>query len=260
MARMYQPGFAIYIDLELGRNIVSADDKSLDIFGTKPIAEAASHVTKAATDGAGAFLSRICLPAAEEFGLLLRDKVSAWRANNALAIAAKAEVQFNRLPGSTERHAHPRIVGAVLENGSWSDEADVQDLWAGLLVSACTASGRSQENLIYVNLLAQLTTSQARLLAFTCAEAVKFKSETGLLLAQNLTKTTDELIAVSGTSDIHALDLELDHLRHVGLLDLASGLSLHANSPAVVTPTAQALQLFVRCHGFVGSPVEFFEL
>lgn len=239
---------------------MASEDKSLDIFGVKPVADAVSHVTKAATDGASAFLGRICLPAAEEFGLLLRDKVSAWRAKNALAIAAKAEAAFDRLEDSAGRHAHPRIVGAVVENGSWADEPDLQEMWAGLLVSACTKTGRSQENLIYVNLLAQLTTSQARLLAFACAKAAKFKSETGLILAMTLTSTTEELARVSGTTDIHALDLEVDHLRHLGLLDLQSGLSPHSAELPRTTPTAQALQLFVRCQGFVGSPLEFFGL
>ncbi len=67
------------------------DNKSLDILGIKPIADSVNTVTKGTVDGASAFLSRICLPAAEEFGLLLRDKVSAWRSNNAIAIAHKAK-------------------------------------------------------------------------------------------------------------------------------------------------------------------------
>ncbi len=54
-----------------------ADEKSsVDLFRIKPLGEAAKIVTQAAVDGAGAFLGRICLPAAEEFGLLLRDKVA----------------------------------------------------------------------------------------------------------------------------------------------------------------------------------------
>lgn len=65
--------------------------KSFDIFGIRPLAEAINTLTKGAVDGAGAFLSRICLPAAEEFGLMLRDKVSSWRAKNAVAIIQKAE-------------------------------------------------------------------------------------------------------------------------------------------------------------------------
>jgi hypothetical protein len=235
-------------------------DKSLDVLGIKPVADAVNTVTQAATTAAGAFLSRICLPAAEEFGLLLRDKVSAWRARNALANAEKAEVLFEALPGVENHHAHPRIVGAIIDHGSWADEDDVRSMWAGLLASACMESGRSQENLIYVNLLAQLTTSQARILSFVCGEAAKFKSETGLMLAHEFLATLEQIIATSGTTDIHTLDLEVDHLREVGLLDINSGLSPHSNQLARLTPSAMALQLYVRCQGYVGSPTEYFKL
>ena len=235
-------------------------DQSLDVLGIKPVSEAINTVTKATTEGAGAFLSRICLPAAEEFGLLLRDKVSAWRARNAVAIAISAESMFNALPNSDARHAHPRIVGSIIENGSWADEDAVREMWAGLLASACTESGRSQENLIYVGLLAQLTASQAKLLSFACKSATKFKSETGLLVASRFTVATEEIIAASGTTDIHVLDLEIDHLRGLGILDQQSGLSPHTIQPARLTPSAIGLQLYVRCQGYVGSPLEYFAL
>jgi len=239
---------------------VAEPDKSLDVLGIKPVAEAINTVTQATTAGAGAFLSRICLPAAEEFGLLLRDKVSAWRAKNALAITVQAEEMFEALPNASKRHAHPRIVGAVIDHGSWADEDDVQSMWAGLLASACTESGQSQENLIYVNLLAQLTTSQARTLSFACAEATKFKSESGLLLAHPFMATLEQTTAASGTTDIHTHDHEVDHLRGLGLLDPLSGLSPHSSQPARLTPSAIGLQLYVRCQGFVGSPIEYFKL
>jgi hypothetical protein len=62
------------------------ESKSLDVLGVRPVEEAISHATKAAIDGASAFLARICLPAAEEFGLLLQDKVRAWRVRNAVLV------------------------------------------------------------------------------------------------------------------------------------------------------------------------------
>ena len=52
---------------------------SLDILGIKPIGDAALVLTKAVVDGAGAVLSQICLPAAEEFGGLLKEKIHTWR-------------------------------------------------------------------------------------------------------------------------------------------------------------------------------------
>ena len=242
------------------RTTMADSDRSLDILGAKPLAEAANTVTTAAIAGAGAFLSRICLPAAEEFGLLLRDKVSAWRAKNAAAIAERAAVMFEALPNSEARHAHPRIVGGIIENGSWTDDEDIREMWAGLLATSCTESGRSQENLIYLNLLAQLTTSQARIISFACIAAMKFKSETGLLLAQDFSTEIEQIIKASGTTDLHILDLEVDHLREIGLLDIQSGLSPHTNIPCRLTPSAMALQLHVRCNGHIGSPLDYFKL
>ena len=235
-------------------------DSSLDILGAKPLAEAVNTVTNATTVGVGAFLSLICLPAAEEFGFFLKDKVSAWRARNAEAIAVRAEVIFEAFPNASDRHAHPRIIGGILEKGSWADDEEVQGMWAGLLASSCTESGKSQENLIYMNLLGQLTPSQARLIAYACSGATKFKSETGLLLAQKFTPSIEEIFEASGTSDLYVLDLEVDHLREIGLLAIGSGLSPHENQPCLLTPSAMALQLHVRCNGHVGSPIEYFHL
>jgi len=89
-------------------------------------------------DGAGAFLGRICLPAAEEFGQLLRDRIKYWRAVNASKIAAMAEARLRALNAGKSVQAHPRLVGAIIEQGSWTDDEEVQQMWAGLLASSCT--------------------------------------------------------------------------------------------------------------------------
>ena len=57
-----------------------SDDKALDLLGIKGLSDSVKATTQGLLDGAAAFLSRVCLPAAEEFGLVLRDRVSAWRA------------------------------------------------------------------------------------------------------------------------------------------------------------------------------------
>src|SRR5436190_421992 len=67
------------------------DDNSLDILGVKPIGEAINTVVKGTVEGAAAFLGRICLPAAEEFGLFLRDKVSNWRTKNLVKMTENAK-------------------------------------------------------------------------------------------------------------------------------------------------------------------------
>jgi hypothetical protein len=104
-------------------------NKSVDLFGVKPLADAANVATTRTFDAAAAFLRRICLPAAEEFGLLLRDRVSAWRAANAIKIAQKAEGKLNKQPESDRKQAHPRIVAQIVEQGSWIEADDIQELW-----------------------------------------------------------------------------------------------------------------------------------
>ncbi len=55
---------------------------NLDVLGIKPFGESVSTIVKGGVDGAGAFLSRICLPAAEEYGFYLQDQIRSRRSKN----------------------------------------------------------------------------------------------------------------------------------------------------------------------------------
>lgn len=236
---------------------MTGNDRSLDVLGIKPVADAALVVTKGSVEGAGAFLSRICLPAAEEFGLLLRDKVRGWRATNAAKIAAKAETKLAAREQGDRLHAHPRIVGHVLENGSWEDNDQVQSMWAGLLASSCTEDGQSQQNLLFVNLLEQITRSQAILLNHACEHTRKSCSRTGLIITHEYRLSMQDIVRIMGADDHHMADVELDHLREIGLLTMDSGFDLHQDD-ANIQPSALGLNFYVRCQGYVGSPLDYF--
>lgn len=238
---------------------MSEDPKSVDLLGIKPFGEAVKEVASRAMDGAGAFLGRICLPAAEEFGLLLRDKVGVWRASNAARIAASAEAMLERQGGTAGKHAHPRIVGKVLEHGSWEDDSVAQDMWAGLLATACTPDGKDQQNLVFVNLLEQMTSSQAKLLREVCEKAVKFKSGQGYLQAHSFIVTSSEAITFLGTTSVNDADVQLDHMREIGVLTPEGGFDPE-NDEANLTPSALGLHLYVRSSGYSGPPVEYFNV
>jgi hypothetical protein len=260
-------------------------DKSLDVFGLKPYGEAVNTLTKGVVEGAGAFLSKVCLPAAEEVGLLFQDKVSYWRKANLIKITKKFESKFNSLPNAEGWHAHPRIATLGLERGSWADSDDVQDMWAGLLTSSCTEDGKDDSNLIFINLLDQLTSSQAKILNFACKKSKKRITLSGLIFAEEINIQIDDLIKLTGIEEIHRLDRELDHLRSLEVLD--SGFPLDIGFDAVgtyeaitlnslpenngdkpkekilsarITPTALGLNLYVRCQGTFLSPIDFFNL
>ncbi len=230
---------------------------SLDLLGTKPLAEAAHTVTKAAVDGASAFLSRICLPAAEEFGLLFRDKVSAWRRSNAVRIAQKAEQKYDELSPSQGKHTHPRLLMQIIDQGSWIEDEDVQELWAGLIASSCTDEGKDDSNLMFIDLLARLTLSEARVLNHVCRISTKIRTKAGSVVARPSLVTLPVLQEIMMISDFHRIDRELDHLRTLGLI---LGGFPEYSVDAKVTPTTLALQMYARCQGFTGDPLEFFGL
>jgi len=231
------------------------EDKSLDILGIKPIADSVNTITKASVDGASAFLSRICLPAAEEFGILLRDKVSGWRAKNAVLIINKAQVLLEQQVDHEALSAHPRLIYATIESGSWTENDLMQNLWAGLLASSCTQDGNDESNLIFIGILSQLTNSQAILIKYTCENVVTFESEAGWIGADDFNVTSDELEEIMGINDLQRIDRELDHLRSLELIVTGFPLS---STVADITPHPLCLQLYVRCQGYVGSPIDYF--
>jgi hypothetical protein len=239
------------------------NSKSLDLFGIKPVADTIRSVTDAMVEGASAFLSRICLPAAEEFGLLLKDRVHYWRENNKVNMLQKAEEKLNRFSSGKDKHAHPRLVAEILNKGSWEADDEVQDMWAGLLASACTSDGCDESNLLFINILAQLTSLQAKLLNYGCENARKGLTEAGWIISQDmLTVRLAELKTITGCNDFHRLDRELDQLRNLGLIGygVAAGGFGENSTDADITPTGLALQMYVRCKGFIGNPSEFFNL
>jgi hypothetical protein len=233
------------------------ENQSLDILGIKPISDAINLATKAIVDGSSEFLRRICLPAAEEFGLLLRDRVSHWRAVNAARMVANAESMVKSLPDADQRHAHPRLVAQIIEYGSWTDSDEVQRMWAGLLASSCTVDGSDDSNLIFIDTLSRLTLVEARILENACRECSKELTQAGWLMAQDFRMSLEQLQSCSGINDFHRIDRELDHLRTLGLI---SGGFHPSSTDADVTPSAFALQMYARCNGWAGDLLEFFDL
>jgi hypothetical protein len=239
---------------------VTEPSKSLDILGIKPVGDAALIVTKATTEGAGAFLGRICLPAAEEIGFLLQDKVRAWRAEQAIKITARAQEKYRAAFGEADRHAPPRLIGSILEHGSWEDDNRVQEMWAGLMASSCTKDGKSQDNLIFINLLGSMTASEAKLIAFTCEAVKKRRTSTGLLLAEGREFTMEELMTGSEIAEILVLDIAIDHLCQLGLLAMGSSLSLDHHSPHLLIPSSIGLHFYARCMGHATSVFDYYEV
>lgn len=235
-----------------------SERKGLDIFGIKPIGDALSTTVTKSFEGIEGFLKLVCAPALEEVGLMLKDQVRHWRLNNVLRILSKAQHKLEFIDEKFQIKAHPRVALSIIENGSLNDDDEIQELWAGLFVSSCTKDGQDDENLIFVDLLKQLTNVEAKILKCSCESARKIHYPNGLLMGESFQISCNELIELTNVKDIHRLDRELDHLRSLNLIENDSGFDADDESLAAnISPTALALNLYVKSQGFNDAPVNF---
>ena len=202
-------------------------------------------------------VQRICHPAAEEFGGWLRDRMAIYRAQNLQEVLLAAE---KRLPEGANVHAHPRIAYQVFEAGSLESDKQLQEWWGGLLASSCTENGDDDSNLMFSNILKQLTATEAKLVKFVCENCVKSSRP---VLGPNMGVECmpdfidqSELIRIAGTTDKDRLARELLHLESLGLMYPMSYMS----EKICVRTTTLCLDLYVRCQGSRQSAKEFFKI
>lgn len=235
---------------------------SIDVLGAKHIAETTHLVVEKSFQGVEGFLRLVCAPALEEVGLMARDQVKSWRLNNTIKILEKAKGKLQYENGEIEIHAHPRVALSIIENGSLNDNDEIRDMWAGLFASSCTKSGQEDENLIFVDLLKQLTVAEAKILKYSCENAIKVIYKNGLICAEELEIQIDLLKEISGIIELHRLDRELDHLFAINLIGNVLGGGFNPEDDllnAKITPTSLALNLYVKCQGFNQDQVLFWK-
>jgi hypothetical protein len=232
------------------------ESQSLDVLGIKPVGEAIQAVGEKSLDGAGAFLGKICLPVAEEFGLFLKDRVHVWRSYNVIKALEKAENKYKEIHGKEKKEIHPRMLSSIIENVSWTDDEDIQELWGGLLASSCSENGKDDSNIIFISILSQLTSLQVKILNVSCLNAKKYLAPLGWIYSEGLNFTIEQVQQLFGENNLQRLDRELIHLRSLGLIQAVFDQS---ENNADLTPTPLAFHLFVRCQGSLEDPVKYFE-
>jgi len=234
------------------------ENKSLDVLGIAPYGESINTAVKKSFKGIEGFLSSVCLPALGEVGLMLKDKVRYWRLSNILKIIEKSQQKLEFTSDALQIKAHPRVVLGIIENGSLIDDDEVQELWAGLFASACSETGQQDDNLIFVDLLKQLTFAEAKILKFSCENGEKIIHRNGLVTAKRFSCKFQILSQLTGITDIHNMDRQLDHLRSLELIP--GGFSASSEElTAEISPSALALNLYVRSQGSTKSIAEYWQ-
>jgi hypothetical protein len=236
------------------------DDEKLDALnsiGAVPILYPIKKITDTTIDGVSSFLGKICMPAAEEAGLLLKDQIHAWRAKNIIKIVEKSKGLLSFDPNNFELKASPRIVWKILENGSWTEDEKLQSMWAGLLASSCTEDGKDESNLIYVDFLSRITPSEARILNYI---GEKCSRDQDVLYYDITFPANHELVKkIPYLVDFNHLTRELNHLESLGLIKHLNIFESEGRAPyATMDTTKVTLDLYVRCNGSLLPTKEYF--
>ncbi|HEU5458371.1 MAG TPA: PilZ domain-containing protein [Terracidiphilus sp.] len=208
--------------------------------------------------GAISFLSRICPSAAEEVRGLLREGLSSFRATSAIAITIRAQELLSLTPDSSNLRAPSRVVLRILQDGSWADTETIQQLWAGLLATACTPEGDDDSNLTFIDLLSQLTPTHVKLLAAACTRSAKILTGAGKISSRPVACSMQELMRVTGMRDAIRIDRDIELLSDLGLFVKREKTAFFSNEDAKIAPTSLGLLLYARCNGFRGTPQDFY--
>lgn len=237
-----------------------------DIFGIKPYGDALKLFVEKSLKGSGEFLGKLCLPATEELGLMAHDQIKYWRLSNFIRILSKAKGKIEIDPELEKLKLHPRIGIELLEDGSKEDRDEIQDLWAGILISSLSKGGKDDSSLLYLNILKQLSGPEINLLNYTCLNSKMKKDRNNLIYSERFVLPLDELKQITKLNHAHEIDRILDHMRSLELFagfGGGSGGGFALDSPkllAEANPSTLAINLYVRCKGWKSDPCDFFKL
>ncbi len=206
-----------------------------------------------------AFLRRICPSATQELKLLFREGLSNLRIASAIGITHRAAAMLAAERDFDRLRAPQSVVMRVVKDGSWAEDGITQQLWAGILVTACTMMGDDESNLPYIDLLCELATIDGRLFTTACTKSQKVFATSGAVSAQPLICSALDLAQIAGAHDLMKIDRNIFQLANLGLLEpRVKSKYFNFEQDANLTPTALGLELFARCQGHRGAPHEYY--
>ncbi|HKD62222.1 MAG TPA: hypothetical protein VKB47_17295 [Terracidiphilus sp.] len=206
-----------------------------------------------------AFLTRICPQATHDLKLLFREGLSNIRIAQAIRILNRTEAMLAAEPDFHRLHAPESVVLRVVKEGSWAEDPTTQQLWAGILSTACTTMGDDESNMPYMDLLSEFANIDGRLFTEACTKTEKVFASSGAVSAVPIICTGQDLIRISGAHDLMKIDRNLFQLANLGLLEpRIKNKYFNFDQDANLTPTALGLELFARGQGHRGAPHDYY--
>jgi hypothetical protein len=104
------------------------------------------------------FLDKLIIPAVEETGLLLKDKVTLWKFKNQVIILNKAK-DYCEKNNISPKTISLKLLCPLLDNAALEEEEELQNKWA-ILLSNLVDSDQNIENHVFPYILGQISTNE----------------------------------------------------------------------------------------------------
>lgn len=196
------------------------------------------------------FLCRICPSGAQEAILLLDGRLDQDRTAALFKIARESENLLAAGPDSGRMRAHPKLVANLLREGSWAHDELMIQMWVGLFASSCSVDVPDDFNQIFVDLLVQMTPSEASILTYACERAMSSVPAPGDSAPTPIVVSADEIVKLTGIYDQTRNATDLAYLYNLGLIqNVVDFTSYRGFEKFDITPSRLGLELYVRCHG-----------
>jgi hypothetical protein len=195
------------------------------------------------------FVSRLCHAEGREAIMLLGGELDQHRTSKAIEITHRAEDLLDAEPDTDKMRADPKLIKSILKDGSWSDGLTEQ-MWAGLLASSCTASGKDDSNKAFAGLVVNISNTQCRIFLSACRKARELGAGTGKSDAGRVTCTPKQMVRLSGMVDVGRIGTDVSRLFNAGVLEKNFDFTSYIPTESFdVTPTPLGMELYQRCKG-----------
>jgi hypothetical protein len=127
-----------------------------------PIDKVVEKTASELVEGVSSFFGKICMPAADELGQIIKDNIKFYRLKNLYRISVKTK----KLLGSKENFESsisPKLLKEIIDESSWESDDTIQNYWAGLLAGEIKTNSNGDDAIIYTSVLKDMSSYEARL-------------------------------------------------------------------------------------------------
>ena len=199
------------------------------------------------------FLCRLCQSGAEEAILLLGGHLDPARTECVFEIALGAEKLLATEPNADKMRADPKLVAHILREGSWAHSVQQKQLWIGLFANSCKPEGWDDSNMVFADMLVNITPAQATIFIEGCNRALESMRETDTTPPHRIVLSPHEMTELTHMYDLTRVATDVAYLYNLGVIDRLFDFTSYVETESFdITPNATGIELFRRCRPGLG--------